>query len=242
MEIVYVVLGLIVIGAIILFSKVFKGRNTNFNAWDNYQEFRSVSKEEVVGLCNNTATLISHCYRLYSTPYALQSNVDRQSAAGITITGAECHACIDYGDEQKICILKKACSNLNSESPSFSDMSKICIDYSKIIKYSIRINEISVQSTDIAGALGGAIVGGLLAGGAGAIVGSSLANKQSVQHIKELSIQLTVDDLSKPFHEIYLLKEAVAINKDYVSGVIKSADSFTSKLELIMQKNKVSYS
>ncbi|MGY2490087.1 hypothetical protein [Cupriavidus sp. CP313] len=96
----------------------------------------------------------------------------------------------------------------------------------------------SVTSTSRTSQLAGAIVGGVLFGGVGAIVGGLTGKKNNARTIKELALHIVVNDRAKPLFviDVLALRKAVARDKvkaqvlhtqkaqALIAGLIKTAD------------------
>lgn len=107
--------------------------------------------------------------------------------------------------------------------------------FDNIVNVEIEIDGNSVASPSI----GGAIVGGVLFGGAGAIVGSS--NKTINQKIKNIALKLYVDDIKNPYHRLlfYSNTTAVATNHPYVVQPQKEVNEWYSRFLNIIEKRKL---
>ena len=90
-------------------------------------------------------------------------------------------------------------------------------------------------------ALGGALVGGALAGGVGAIVGGLSANKTGSETVQQLSLLLVVDDIVTPVYEINFV-HAYTPPLPKSSHIYQEARSKATKwhktISVILSKNK----
>lgn len=96
----------------------------------------------------------------------------------------------------------------------------------------------TVTSTSRSSQLAGALVGGLLFGGVGAVVGGLTGKKNNARTIKDLALHIVVNDRAKPLFviDVLALKKAVGGNKvkapvlqaqkaqALIAGLIKTAD------------------
>jgi len=84
-------------------------------------------------------------------------------------------------------------------------------NYFKIVKYKdilsceIFVDGGSVSRTSRTSQLGGALVGGILLGGVGAVVGSLTGKKISSGTVERVDLRIVVNDIDNPLHEINLL-------------------------------------
>ena len=108
-------------------------------------------------------------------------------------------------------------------------------NFDNIVNVEIEIDGNSVASPSI----GGAIIGGVLFGGAGAIIGSS--NKTVNQKIKNIALKIYVDDLKNPYHRLlfYSNTTAVATNHPYVVQPQKEVNEWYSRFLNIIEKRKM---
>lgn len=89
--------------------------------------------------------------------------------------------------------------------------------------------EILVDS-QVVGGIGRAVVGGILAGGAGAIVGATTAKK----HIMSYSVVIYREDIHSPKEEIVLISSKTSTkNRDYLNAV-EFASNVSASIKAIM--------
>ena len=143
--------------------------------------------------------------------------------------------------------LTKECFSYNNENfaISINVLEKklfIALDERHIYNFENIINvEIEIDGNSVASpSLGGAIAGGLLFGGAGAIVGSSAKtiNKQ----IKDICLKIFIDDLNNPYHRLVFFTSETFIpsNHESISVPQKNINEWYARLLNIIDKNKSS--
>ena len=76
------------------------------------------------------------------------------------------------------------------------------ISASDIMESEIVVNSTSISKISKGQQVTGALVGGVLAGGFGAVIGALSASKTSVDKVKSIQLKITVNDLNKPVHKI----------------------------------------
>lgn len=113
----------------------------------------------------------------------------------------------------------------------------IVLDYSQI-RYCDIILVDSEQITNSNG-VGRAVVGGILAGGTGAVVGATTAEKRMVDIIKRLYIKLTISSLSKPAIFIDLVSSPIDKNSAQARQLLQTAEIVASKVHLIIDEHLV---
>jgi len=111
-------------------------------------------------------------------------------------------------------------------------------EYRDILKSEVIQDGVSVSSTNRGSQIGGALLGGILAGGVGAVVGGLSGSKTDEEKVKEITLQIVVNDTKNPIHKILFYKsinpQSQTIYKEYmdkakychelVSVLIKQAD------------------
>lgn len=119
-------------------------------------------------------------------------------------------------DHKKICIIENQHNNMGIElSKTFSKfdyLTKI-FDYDDILQTEVIEDDVTITKTSRSGQLGGALVGGLLAGGVGAIVGGLGASTTSSSLVKKLQLQIVVNNTQKTFYRIPFFSSKHALPK-----------------------------
>lgn len=110
----------------------------------------------------------------------------------------------------------------------YSPDNYVAFDYSQIVDFSLLEDGNSIAS----GGLGRAVVGGLLFGGAGAIVGGVTRGYKST--CTNLQIKITVKDYREPAFFITLISSQTAKSSFTYKEFMKQAESILSKLQLII--------
>ena len=170
----------------------------------------------------------------------LQENAEKErlEAQKISKYQDECAAmALQMGSPDKVITLEP--HDLNKEIRAYSTLRKVVIlgkefDFSSILscnltddsvikKGDVSITTTGKEQTDDGDMLGRSIVGGMLAGGAGAIIGGVTARKDTVstsvvQQGKNIirhdySVWITVKDIANPMIQIVLGKDEVAANE-----------------------------
>ncbi|WP_420417415.1 zinc ribbon domain-containing protein [Pacificispira sp.] len=79
------------------------------------------------------------------------------------------------------------------------------VPFSNILGSEILIDNATVTSTNRGSQLTGAAVGGLLAGGVGAMIGGLSGSTTSRTGVRKVTLRIAVDDFHRPYHDIDLL-------------------------------------
>lgn len=98
------------------------------------------------------------------------------------------------------------------------------------------------ENTTSSPSLNGAIVGGLLFGGVGAIIGSS--NRVYDKRLKKIVLRINVDDINTPIHELIFLSLPVPLSPDSpeIKKELVHVNDWYGRLTTIIEKKKESKS
>lgn len=143
--------------------------------------------------------------------------------------------------------------------------SKVIIPFDKIISVEYSENGTTLSSKSTMRTIGGTVVGGALAGGAGAVVGGLSGSSKLVQKIKKVQVKIRLRDISNPSliinsfdaatmtsksdgvkednMEGYILKQGIQDGKritDIVSVIIDEIDKGLGKTRIVSNSTKSS--
>lgn len=79
------------------------------------------------------------------------------------------------------------------------------IGFKQLISVELVEDNVSLVKTSRGSQLAGVIVGGVLAGGVGAVIGGLSGSKRSSETVRKISLQIVTDDFNKPNHEVTFL-------------------------------------
>jgi hypothetical protein len=85
------------------------------------------------------------------------------------------------------------------------------IPFKDIIEAKVISNKHTITSTSLSSVATRGIVGGMLAGGVGSIIGGSTAKQKSSRKVKELTLEIVVNDLINPRYVIPFYKSELSI-------------------------------
>lgn len=99
-------------------------------------------------------------------------------------------------------------------------------------------DDISITKTVRSSQVGGALVGGLVLGGVGAVVGGLSGKKQTSRQVKRVRLHLNVNDIKNPLHDICFLNMDKAIKKDgfIYQKVIERARHWHGLIEVLIKR------
>lgn len=100
---------------------------------------------------------------------------------------------IGYDAERsKICLLN-------------TDHKTIIYNYKDILQSELDIDGETISKQSTTGTVGRAVLGGILAGGAGAIIGGVTGSKKQKEKVNSIDLKLSVNDSKNPFYKINFL-------------------------------------
>jgi hypothetical protein len=105
---------------------------------------------------------------------------------------------VDFATDQLVVGLQKVRGTLLAQEQPYRSE----IPFSGIVKAEVLKDGTQVASTNRGSQAVGAAVGAVAFGGVGAIIGGLSGSSTTSSGAKRLSIQITVDDASKPIHEV----------------------------------------
>lgn len=129
----------------------------------------------------------------------------------------------------KICIASNNCNRIVHRIFDFSDV------------YSAEIVEdgTSITKTDRASQVGGAVVGGLLFGGVGAVVGGLSGKKETLRKIKKINLRITLNDISSPIHDVVFLNTEVKGDSFLYKSASDRARSWLGIMDVVIKRSGV---
>ena len=128
-------------------------------------------------------------------------------------------------------------SRVKFNVPSYSLLLGITLSarvyhYQDIIGFELIENNGAISK----GGFGGAVAGGMLFGGAGAVAGSVLGKKQQ-SSCNNLAVRITVNDSTDPMVMIYLITQPTAVNSVKYKTARNDADKMMTQLQYICSLN-----
>src|SRR5699024_2115573 len=108
-------------------------------------------------------------------------------------------------------------------------------DFSDIIEAETIINNTTVTKTSRGSQIAGTAIGGALLGGVGVVIGGLSGTKVGDENILEAKIKLTIDNISKPVHNIIFLNNESKNYTKFKNGYKKGSYQYN---QLIPQLEK----
>lgn len=119
--------------------------------------------------------------------------------------------------------------------------------FDEILESEVVIDSQTVTKSSKLAMAGGAVLGGVLAGGVGAIIGGLSGNKKQFDRIKRMEIKLTINNLDNPVQKITFLDGRSRVYRELVNGhhknseeykeAIKQVDKWQAMFDVIIKNN-----
>lgn len=110
--------------------------------------------------------------------------------------------------------------------------------YKGLIKSEIIEDGESVTTTSRSSQLGGAILGGMIAGGAGAVVGALSGSQSTKSQVKSITLQITTNDTRSPVQNIKFLylEEAILKNSVRYQHAFREANHWHGLISVLIKR------
>ncbi|MGG4251220.1 MULTISPECIES: immunity protein [Bacillus] len=125
---------------------------------------------------------------------------------------------------------------------------EVAIPFDKIVDSEILIDDTTVMKASRGQQVAGALIGGAIAGGVGAIIGGSSPNTTGINTVKRIRLKITNEDFENPVYYIDFLPTRDKLNRridkgwnkedSTVSYALKKAEYWQGILELAIRKTK----
>jgi hypothetical protein len=137
-------------------------------------------------------------------------------------------------DSNRICLLQK----LGFEHEEKFSFSAKYFAHTDILESKIVEDGASVTETSRASQIGGAIVGGMIAGGVGAMIGGLSGKKTTNQTVKSLKLQFIMNSTANPTQEMTFIEDPKGVSKesDYYKGVISNIQDWHNLISVLINK------
>jgi hypothetical protein len=127
-------------------------------------------------------------------------------------------------------------------SPDTQALSAKIINIDRVLNVQVAVNGKGVMGSDLSNTLGIAAVGGLLFGGAGAIVGAIAGQNAKTKTISEVSLVLAIDDLSTPFISLNFITAVTNIGSEEHTTALSEAQKWLGMINIMLaRRDKSSY-
>lgn len=118
----------------------------------------------------------------------------------------------------------------------FTAYGNTIFDYKDILSSEIIEDDNSITKTARGSQIGGALLGGLVLGGVGAIVGGLSGKKYNVNKVKNIDLLIVVNNVNNPVRKINFLDISVTDDKD---GLDKNSEIYKKSIKLAKEWHSV---
>lgn len=114
------------------------------------------------------------------------------------------------------------------------------INYKDIVQVELKEDEHSIVVTSRTSQIGGAIVGGALAGGFGAVIGGLSGKQKQKREVKKIEMLLTLDDLKTPYLKMKIVEfdRPTSTNSYPYPEKYEEAFSWFKLMEVIIKRSE----
>ncbi|MCM1567810.1 MAG: hypothetical protein NC238_18025 [Dehalobacter sp.] len=156
------------------------------------------------------------------------SNIDFNATQKVMSENGATGIAIDE-NTKKICLIK-----------NMPTVSTRIINYNDIISSEILEDSKTITKSQRGSQIGGAVVGGLLLGGVGAVIGGLSGKKQAETKVKKIDLQIIINDIANPMHNIIFLN--IETKKDGIiyRSAIEKASHWQALLTAVIKQAEMS--
>lgn len=97
-------------------------------------------------------------------------------------------------------------------------LEEIVVPFNNIIEAEVTIDDNTISKVSRGNQLAGALVGGALAGGIGAIIGGLSSDKMETKRFRNIALKIKMDDFESPIFKIDFLPSKTDMGLENVSG------------------------
>lgn len=111
------------------------------------------------------------------------------------------------------------------------------LKYKDILSVEVIQNDISIMTTNRTSQIGGALVGGVLLGGIGAVVGALSGKKETTDSkVRNLSLVLTINDIKNPIFKVVVLDAELSTDGWVYKAHKQSIDHWHGVFDVIIKQ------
>lgn len=129
-------------------------------------------------------------------------------------------------ERKKICLIRQNLGSVDLDVLTYRD----------ILSSEIFEDGITITKTSRGSQLGGALIGGLVLGGVGAIIGGLSSKKKSSDKVNRIDLQITVNRTSSPIHNINFMNVEAKKNGIIYYDAIKQARHWHGLLDVLIKR------
>jgi hypothetical protein len=110
------------------------------------------------------------------------------------------------------------------------------IPYADVVSAEITEDGSSITKTSRSSQFGGALVGGVLLGGVGAVVGGLSGSKKTSQKIERVDLRVVIDDTNSPVHNVCFLNLEVGRSGIVHKAALDKARYWSGLLDVVIRR------
>lgn len=112
------------------------------------------------------------------------------------------------------------------------------VGFTDIIGSEIHEDGETTSSANRGSQLSGALVGGALLGGVGAVIGGISGSRREKKTVRNLELRLTVNDINSPTHTVALLAGSTSVDRNGIiyMAAAESARQWQGRLEAVIKQ------
>lgn len=147
-----------------------------------------------------------------------------------------CTQNINVSGSKKILMLDENSSFLCIVDYSLTKPTSRFIPHTSIVSSEVYEGGVSITQSKRLNQLGGVIVGGILLGGAGAIIGGLSGKKKTSELTNDITLRLCINDISNPIIDLQFLNEETAKNGDIYKHYSEQARRWHTILSILIKR------
>ncbi len=131
-------------------------------------------------------------------------------------------------DEQRnrVCLINRTEDNVTTRIYSYDDL----------LSCELFEDGVTLTKTVRSSQIGGALVGGLLLGGVGAVIGGLSGRTQTSGKVTKVDVRVTVNDTARPLHDITFLNGETEKHSDIYTHAIQEARQCHGLIEVLIKR------
>ncbi|MEE2025048.1 SHOCT domain-containing protein [Alkalimonas mucilaginosa] len=129
-------------------------------------------------------------------------------------------------NSKKICLIDNSGPHVTTRTFSYKD----------VLSCEIFSDGDSITKTYRTSQAGGALVGGLLLGGVGAIIGGLSGSKKNIEKVKTIDLRIVVNDTNKPTHDVNLMDIETKKNSFIHKAAMEKARHWHSLVAVLIKR------
>ncbi|MCR6700877.1 MAG: hypothetical protein NVV68_06895 [Dokdonella sp.] len=157
------------------------------------------------------------------------------AASHLTGGGSEMLWCV--GSDQKTGLaLSPDASTIHLLSGASEAIEARSVPYTSLVAVEVFEDGDTITSSARGRTVGGALIGGMLFGGAGAVVGGLSGKKRSTETVSTIELRVTINDIRSPTFDVRFLSSEVKRSGAAYSSASKAARDWQGRLAVLLKR------